>query len=162
MKELIVVRHAKSSWANIGQDDFSRPLNERGHHDAPMMAERLIRNGIKIEQFISSSAFRAFTTATYFAQAWEQESTDIIQHQSLYHALPVKFIEAIVQIDNNINTAAIFAHNPGITEFVNQLTDTKIDNMPTCGVFAIKLEISKWKDFKKGSKQFWFFNYPKQ
>lgn len=162
MKELIMVRHAKSSWANIGQDDFSRPLNERGHHDAPMMAERLIDKGIKIDQFISSNAFRAFTTATYFAKAWGQESTDIVQYQALYHAPPVKFIEAIIQINDNINTAAIFAHNPGITEFVNLLTETKIDDMPTCGIFAIKLEITSWKDFKKAPKQFWFFKYPKQ
>ena len=41
MKTLILVRHAKSSWDNVGMDDSERPLNERGKEDAPVMAKRL-------------------------------------------------------------------------------------------------------------------------
>jgi phosphohistidine phosphatase len=38
MKTLFLVRHAKSDWpANVS--DFDRPLSERGHRDAPKMAE---------------------------------------------------------------------------------------------------------------------------
>ena len=47
MKTLIVVRHAKSSWANIGERDFDRTLNERGKEDAPLMAEKLLKKNIK-------------------------------------------------------------------------------------------------------------------
>jgi phosphohistidine phosphatase SixA len=42
MKTLIIVRHAKSSWANPDQTDFERPLNDRGNRDAPEMAKRLL------------------------------------------------------------------------------------------------------------------------
>jgi hypothetical protein len=41
MKTLILVRHAKSSWDEIGLPDSERPLNERGKKDAPEMAKRL-------------------------------------------------------------------------------------------------------------------------
>jgi len=58
-------------------------------------------------------------------------------------------------------TIAIFSHNPGITDFANLLTDTRIDNMPTCSVFAVKADIRNWEDFEKASKQFWFFDFPK-
>lgn len=30
MKELILIRHAKSSWSNPLLEDFERPLNKRG------------------------------------------------------------------------------------------------------------------------------------
>jgi len=29
MKELLLIRHAKSNWNNMLMDDFDRPLNER-------------------------------------------------------------------------------------------------------------------------------------
>ncbi len=66
MKTLIIIRHAKSSWANLGQNDEERPLNERGKKDAPEMAKRLKERGLKIDRFISSPARRAKKTATYF------------------------------------------------------------------------------------------------
>jgi len=56
---------------------------------------------------------------------------------------------------------AIFAHNPGITDFVNSLTSFKTGEMPTCGVFAIKINSDSWEDFETANKDFWFFKYPK-
>ena len=50
----------------------------------------------------------------------------------------------------------------GISEFVNLLVkDVKIDNMPTCAVFAVKINIKKWADFKNATRDFLFFDYPK-
>jgi phosphohistidine phosphatase len=65
------------------------------------------------------------------------------------------------KLEDSVDTVAVFAHNPGITLFVNELTHTKIDDMPTCGIFAIQADISSWKDFEEGKKAFWFFDYPK-
>ena len=50
----------------------------------------------------------------------------------------------------------------GITSFVNTLTaQIKVDDIPTCGIFAIKTTASNWKDFASAQKEFWFFDYPK-
>jgi hypothetical protein len=49
----------------------------------------------------------------------------------------------------------------GITHFANTLTDKKTDNIPTCGVFAVKIKSKHWKDFGDAKKEFWFFDYPK-
>ena len=68
MKTLIVVRHAKSSWANIGERDFDRNLNDRGKEDAPAMAEKLLHTKIKVDAFVSSPAKRARKTAKYFIE----------------------------------------------------------------------------------------------
>ena len=66
MKSVIIIRHAKSSWDNIGESDFDRPLNDRGKEDAPKMANRLIERKVSIDAFISSSAKRARKTAALF------------------------------------------------------------------------------------------------
>ncbi|MDP1972400.1 MAG: histidine phosphatase family protein [Sediminibacterium sp.] len=162
MKHLLLVRHAKSSWANPGQADFDRPLNERGHGDAPMMANRMIERGVSIDMIISSKAVRALTTANYFATANGIAISDIVEHDFLYHAPPERFVKAIIQIPDEINTAAIFAHNPGITDFVNQLTSTRIDDMPTCAIFAIRIDTLSWKNWAKAKKEYWFADWPKQ
>ncbi len=161
MKQLLIIRHAKSSWAIAGQDDFDRPLNDRGTKDAPIMAQRLIDKGVPIDAFISSPAKRALTTANFFADTYHAKAGSLQTIQKLYHAHPAIFYEVIAVIDDTVETAAIFSHNPGITAFVNELTKTKIDNMPTCGVFAIKAETDHWKDFWPAKKSFWFFDYPK-
>jgi phosphohistidine phosphatase len=67
----------------------------------------------------------------------------------------------IEEVDEDFKTIAIFSHNPGITDFVNQLTTARVDNVPTCGIFGLKADIKKWKDFEEAKKEFWFFDYPK-
>lgn len=161
MKELLVIRHAKSSWANTFQGDFERPLNDRGHRDAPAMAERILKRGIGIQCFASSTANRALTTAVYFAEAYGKSRKDILLFPELYHAPEETFYQVIAKLPYNCNTVALFSHNPGITGFVNNLTNTRIDNMPTCGIFAIKANTNEWNLFKRAEKEFWFFDYPK-
>lgn len=161
MKELLVIRHAKSSWANAFQGDFERPLNDRGHRDAPAMAERMMKRGVGIQCFASSTANRALTTAVYFAEAYGKNKKDILLLPELYHAPKETFYDVIARLPNHYNTVALFSHNPGITDFVNSLTNTRIDNMPTCGIFAIKTNTNEWNLFERAEKEFWFFDYPK-
>lgn len=144
----------------MGQDDFDRPLNERGMKDAPMMAQRLVDKEVTIDAFISSPAKRALTTANFFVDAYHAKGK-LQTIQKLYHAHSNIFYEVIAGIDDSADTVAVFSHNPGITAFVNELTKTKIDNMPTCGVFAVRVETDHWKDFWPAKKSFWFFDYPK-
>ena len=49
-KTLYLVRHAKSSWKDMGLADFDRPLNKRGKNDAPFMGEKL-KEQIPRQQF---------------------------------------------------------------------------------------------------------------
>ena len=160
MKSLLLIRHAKSSW-DMDVDDFDRLLNHRGEKDAPAMAERLILKNIEIDTLISSPAKRAFATAGYFAKAYNIADEKIIQIPSLYEPTAGAFLNALQNLNDANKTVAIFSHNPGITHFVNSLTNAQIDDMPTCAIFAIHLDIKHWQEFTGGKKEFWFFDYPK-
>jgi len=161
MKQLLIIRHAKSNWANAAEADIDRSLNERGNKDAPSMANHLIEKRIQIDAIISSTANRAFTTASYFAKAQDIKTKDIVGADALYLAPAAEYFKQIEALQQNLQTVAIIGHNPGITDFVNALTTTQIDNMPTCGIFAIKINTANWKDFQTAKKEFWFFNSPK-
>lgn len=161
MKTLLLIRHAKSSWDDIALSDFERPLNDRGKKDAPMMARRLTDKKIKIDGFISSPAKRAKRTATFFAKEFGVDENDIVYKTELYAAPKEVFYDVIEKLDNKLDHVAVFSHNPGITEFANSLTNVQADDMPTCGIFAIKTDVKKWNDFAAAKKEFWFFDYPK-
>jgi len=160
MKQLLLIRHAKSSWADSSQKDIDRPLNDRGHKDAPKMAERLINKKVKIEGFCSSPAKRALATCMYFIKAYDKKEKNIIEVSQLYEPRVENFYNTIKEADNDFDTIAIFSHNPGITAFVNELTNVHVDDMPTCAIFAVKADIKKWSEFEEGEKLFWFFDYP--
>lgn len=161
-KTLLVIRHAKSSWDIGTLNDFERPLNDRGKKDAPLMAKRMIDKKIQVEAFVSSPAKRAKKTAELFCESYNKSLDAILYVTMLYHATADDLYEVVEHLDDSLNTVAVFSHNPGITAFVNTLTDAiKIDNMPTCGIYAIQVQTKKWSDIKKAKKGFLFFDYPK-
>lgn len=162
MKRVLIVRHAKSSWDDLRIQDIDRPLNDRGKKDAPEMAQRLIGRGIRIDAFISSPAKRARKTAGLFAEAYGAHKKDIVIDPSLYLPDVPDFYAVLQQLPEQLITIALFSHNPGITAFANDLTSVRVDNMPTCSVFAITCNTDHWKNFREAERDFWFFDYPKK
>ena len=160
MKFLLLVRHAKSSW-DFNVEDFDRPLNDRGRKSAPEMAKRLIKKNIEVDAFISSPAVRALSTAKIFAEEFGKKTKKIITEPFLYEASANTFMEVVESIDEEFKSVAIFSHNPGITTFANSLTQTIVEDMPTCAIYAVKVDTNKWKHFREAKKEFWFFDYPK-
>jgi phosphohistidine phosphatase len=160
-KTLFLIRHAKSSWDDPSVNDFDRPLNERGKKDAPAMAKKLRNKKIKMDAFVSSPAKRARQTCNRFVKEFDLKKKKIVLEEKLYEATEENFYEVVENLKNKWKIVAVFSHNPGITSFANSLTATKIDDMPTCSVFALKIDTDKWKNFKTAKKEFWFFDYPK-
>jgi phosphohistidine phosphatase len=161
MKKLLVVRHAKSSWDDIRQTDFERPLNERGKRDAPEMAKRLNDKGIIPDLLVSSPAKRAFSTAKLFAKEFGIAEEKIHLEEKLYHPEEQNIFNIISRLPGFAETVVIFSHNPGISGFVNMLTNTRVDHMPTAAIFAVNIKSEEWSDFENAEKEFWFFDYPK-
>jgi phosphohistidine phosphatase len=161
MKSLLLIRHAKSSWEHPQQNDFDRTLNARGLKDAPAMAKKLVERNIQIDAFLSSPAIRARQTCEHFMKAFGKDKAGMQLLSQLYLPEPSIFTATIEALPAELQTVAIFSHNNGITEFANQLTDAKIDNMPTCCIFAVKIETADWSRFTKAKKTFWFVDYPK-
>lgn len=162
MKTLYIIRHAKSSWGDFTTPDFDRPLNDRGKKDAPVMAGRLRDRDREINIFISSPARRAMKTCKAFCKEYNYDEDKILFKDELYHASVETFYKVISSIDDNHKNAAVFSHNPGITEFINSLaTDVQIDNMPTCGIFGISVNSNYWNEFKTAEKKCILFDYPK-
>lgn len=162
MKTLIVVRHAKSSWDEPGISDFNRPLSERGERDAPRMAKRLKEKDLAISTVLSSPAVRALETCKVFVKVLGLGEEQIQMEKGLYHAGDEMILNVVKGINDNSDIAMIFGHNPGLTEFVNNLTEADIENIPTTGIVCCNLEVEKWGDMTWGCGNRDFFDWPKR
>lgn len=162
MKTVFFIRHAKSSWEDPSLKDIDRPLNKRGLRDAPFMAKVLRGKGALVDQFISSSANRAYTTATFFAKEFDVPTTEIRTEAVIYHAYAEEVLHLIRTLDDTLNTICIFGHNPTFTSIANTFTEEYIANVPTCGIIKIQANIEHWKDFDKTKAALHGFYYPKQ
>jgi phosphohistidine phosphatase len=165
MKKLYLIRHAKSSWDDPEMDDFVRPLNDRGKKDTPRMGKRLKEKGITPDLMISSPATRALDTCTAIAKALDYPQEKIKTDKRLYHASEEELLKVVQELKDRPKdeeeTVLLFGHNPGLTNFVNELLRENIANIPTCGIVAAKLNIKSWRDAKFGCGEIESFDFPK-
>ena len=161
MKTLILVRHAKSSWTDPTLSDHNRPLNERGRRDAPFMGKILAERGIRPDAIFSSSAVRALETAKCFARAFGREPDSIAVRPEIYHADSESMLELIAGLDDAFGTVLVFGHNPTFTELANLFTDRHLDNLPTCGIFAVGFAVDHWSEVKPRTGTFLFQEFPR-
>lgn len=160
-KHLLLIRHAKSDWGDINLKDFKRPLNSRGHHNAPEMAKRLLKRNLIPQQIVSSPALRAISTAEYFAKEFGMDRSEIIQEPEIYDALPLTLLDVINNLDDRSDFTALIGHNPALTNLVNIFCDSSIQNIPTCGMAFIRFPFDSWKMLSSGTGELIFFDYPK-
>lgn len=162
MKQLTLVRHAKSDWSDSSLRDFDRPLNKRGKRNAPDMGRRLAARRLRPSLLISSPANRALTTAMVIADALGYPEDEIIREEQLYAASARAILAVIREVDSEVEHLMIFGHNPGMTDFANRLADADIDNMPTCAVLSLSIGVGSWAEVDWHRAQAVFYDYPKR
>lgn len=149
MKNLILIRHAKSSW-NIPLDDFNRPLEKRGIDDALLVSVECQKYLPSDFIICSSSAKRARETATIFASTILYPVESIVFSDNLYTFDENKLEKIIKSMSNDFENVILFGHNDAITNFVNKFGDILIDNVPTAGLVWLQFETNNWEKTHKG------------
>lgn len=152
MKNLIVIRHAKSSW-EAPLKDIDRSLNQRGIKDAHLVATNCMKYLPETFLIWSSTAKRASETALIFAQNVSYPIENITFKEELY-TFDDKNLEKIIKsCSNDYDNVILFGHNEAITNFVNKFGNIFIDNVPTSGFVSIKFDSDCWKSINNGQTQ---------
>lgn len=162
MRTLYLCRHAKSSWADPGQSDHERPLNERGLRDAPAMARFFKQRNEPVQLIVSSDANRAQTTARFFAKELGLDGDRFRLDPSLYHASMRSIENVVAALPDDADRVMLFGHNPGFTEAVTYFASEGPDNMPTCGLVRIDFVADSWKQTGRDLGTLVWFEYPKR
>jgi phosphohistidine phosphatase len=149
MKNLILIRHAKSSW-EAPLKDIDRPLEQRGIKDAHLVAANCVKFIPSVFVMVSSSAKRAAETAVIFAQTILYPVENIIFKDELYTFDENQLEKVIKSISNVFENVILFGHNAAITNFVNKFGDIYLDNVPTSGFVSLEFETDNWGKISKG------------
>lgn len=162
MKTLYLCRHAKSSWADLGMEDFDRPLNDRGLRNAPHMAQTFKERGEPVDLIMSSPANRALTTAHFFAKNLKLPAERFVQNKSIYHAERSALLRIVQELPDSAQRVMLFGHNPGFSELVQHLCDGGVGDLPTCGLVRIDLPVNEWQLASRDLGTLVWFDYPKR
>jgi phosphohistidine phosphatase len=162
MKRLYLIRHAKSSWENPLLNDFDRPLNKRGMRDAPRMAKRLKEKDICPDLIITSPAIRTLSTCNVLASMLGFPHESVVKEKQLYHADEDHLFEILQRTPGHYKNVFMIGHNPGLSNFANELTVGSNFQIPTCGVVGLAFALDDWHNIAYGMGKLLFFIYPKQ
>jgi phosphohistidine phosphatase len=145
MKNLILIRHAKSNW-DAPLQDLDRPLDQRGMKDAHLVSSRILDFIPKTYVIWSSIAKRASDTALIAQNIYPIECIDY--KKGLY--FDEKTARRVIKSCDNVFLTVVFGHNAAITNFVNIFGDVSIENVPTSGFVSIEFDTENWIEIKKG------------
>ncbi len=145
MKTLVLVRHAKSAWGDPTLADHDRPLNDRGRRDAPEMGRRLRERGVSPQAILSSTAVRARTTAEAIAEQLGVAPDVVALDERLYGSSPETILAVVGELDDEVATVLIVAHDPGMSDLAYRLSG-EIEHMPTCAVAEFRFRTWSWSE----------------
>ena len=142
MRDLLLLRHAKSSWKDSDLADFERPLNERGRKAAALLGLYIARENVGIDLIISSPAVRARQTIELVLRS-AKRSVELRFDQLIYEASPTRLLEIISQIEDERQSVLLVGHNPGMEDLLALLVGGE-QHMATASLASVLVHSKKW------------------
>lgn len=114
MRQLLILRHAKSSWTDPKLSDHARPLNARGRKAAEAMRRAMHDLGLQPDVVLVSSARRTLQTLEAL-EPWD-EAPLIEPMDELYLATAPQLLRIAQNVPETARNVLIIGHNPGLHE----------------------------------------------
>lgn len=164
MKYLSILRHAKAENAEIHQIDFERPLTQRGHKDAQLIAELLAQWEPEVDWVVSSPAQRTRETAINVTTILKYKR-GIVWQDEIYEAEAETLLNVLSQVPADMEHVLLIGHNPGMEELISGLAagaPARLGiSLPTAGLAHLSLEIFGWNQIRWGCGTLEFMFRPK-
>jgi phosphohistidine phosphatase len=132
MRQLLLLRHAKSSWDDPALSDHARPLNARGRKSAAAMAQAMRDLGLVPDIVLVSSARR--TLQTLEALTPFEDPALIEPMDALYLAPWRRLLEAVQAAPETARSVLLIGHNPGLHELALALAGAVGVTRPSPGM----------------------------
>ena len=137
MKNLYLLRHAKSSWDDFALKDFDRPLSTRGIQDAELMGNYFKSKRKVLDLVLSSPSKRTKETLEHF---FNKTSQNIIFNETIYHSSEQNIYSVIKDVGKSVNSIMIVGHNPSMHEFSESFSGQFIEKFSTCGLASFEFD----------------------
>ncbi|MCB0655260.1 MAG: histidine phosphatase family protein [Saprospiraceae bacterium] len=160
MRQIYLIRHAKSSWELASIPDIDRPLNQRGLRDAKSMAKFLNKQNVQLDALVVSPAKRALMTANFFVDVLAPGR--FVTDKKLYLADTDSIYTVLFGCQDGWKTVGLIGHNPGFTMFANLFAGKMIENVPTTGIVHLESTATSWQDVDPMNTNLLHFWTPKK
>jgi phosphohistidine phosphatase len=121
MRQLLLLRHAKSSPAEPRQDDRDRPLSDAGRRAAAAMRAVMADLGLSPDLVLVSTSRRTMETLELL-EPWPD--TPLVEPlDELYLATPSAIRSVLNGVAETVRSVLLIGHNPGLHEFAVTLHD---------------------------------------
>jgi len=159
MLRLVLMRHAKSSWADNNQHDFDRPLNHRGIRNAKEMGLYLKQQGISVQRILCSPAKRTQETLELV-----QEGLQVLETKLCPNLYEASLGEVLSEIQNQAECPLlmVLGHNPSISYTAAYLANHDIEHFSTGAVLCLDFDFQNWRDIQPHSGTIVFKKFPKE
>jgi phosphohistidine phosphatase len=122
MRQLLLLRHAKSSWDNPALDDFDRPLAPRGRKAAERMGRELAARNWLPQRALVSPAARARATWELVAAELPGGPASADFPNTLYAASAESILSELQRTSKAVKTLLVLGHNPGLEDLARRLS----------------------------------------
>jgi phosphohistidine phosphatase len=119
MRQLLILRHAKSSWNDPKLPDHARPLNGRGRQTASVLGQ-VLRDSFEAPELVLVSSARR-TLQTFQALGSFGPETHVTPLDALYLANLQQLLQALHGVDEAVCRVLLIGHNPGLHELAMHL-----------------------------------------
>ncbi len=114
MRQLLLLRHAKSSWTDPSLDDRDRPLNPRGQRSAAAMRQVMHDIGLAPDIVLVSPSRRTMQTLQAL-EPWDD--TPLVEPlDALYLASARQLLGVLNDVAMTARSVLLVGHNPGLHE----------------------------------------------
>ena len=137
-QNIILYRHAKSSWENPELKDFDRPLNSRGKKEAKKQAKRIKKMDLKIDHFFLSPSKRTKKTLKPLAKTLKIKKKSVSLIPELYECQGSDLEKFLEQEKFKHKTILVLGHNPAIEDFINKNASQDSLEIPTGTICILK------------------------
>lgn len=161
MKQLTLLRHAKSVQDPSYAVDRERPLAERGRGDAEAMGRFFAQAEVVPELIASSPAARARQTAELLART-AGYSAGIRWEEAVYAAGPDALLAVVRGLPDQVERALLIGHNPGFEELAALLIGTECGvTLPTAAAAHFEIDVDRWSEVCAGAGRLQWLITPK-
>lgn len=156
MKQLVVLRHAKSSGSGESLDDRGRRLNERGKADALLVGNELRRRGLGFDLVLASPAVRVRETLDRLGEGHGALPAAQL-YEELYLASCPTLLSTLRRVDDHVQSVLLVGHNPGLQQLALTLVESDepkravVENeFATAAAAVLRLPIGAWGELAAG------------
>lgn len=161
MKQLTVLRHAKSSHKHTDLTDGDRPLSKGGVEEGSLIGRRLRQRECCPDLLLCSPARRTRETLELVLAELAAEGVAQELDPRIYEASTETLLEVLRGVSDECQHLLLVGHNPGLTELWNLLTGETQEKLPTCAGGTLGLEIASWQELGAGAGTVLFRFSPK-